>query len=210
MHENRRKEVRHNIVITVQIKCGTSLSLQACENLSGGGAFFRHAIPFKVGTTVDVDFTLPGERRAIKCKGEVANVPQPGGYGMGVRFVGLSDDERGRINRFAEQFATAEEAQEEHVEVVEEAAPPPAPAPPAVVAVLTPAPAPVEPQPVEAQPIEPQPSAPQPPAPDAPAAPVVAEAAAAVPSPPEPAKIAPEAPVPATEGVPPPGMEESR
>ena len=125
MGQERRKETRHNVVITVEITCGTSLSLQACENLSGGGAFFRHAIPFKVGTTVTVRFTLPGERRDIQCQGEVANVPIKGSYGMGVKFLGLSDDERQRINKFAEQYA--EPPPIDAVEVVEDEPVPPAP-----------------------------------------------------------------------------------
>jgi uncharacterized protein (TIGR02266 family) len=100
----RRQTPRHQLTLTVEISLGSSLSLHACENLSSGGAFFRHAIPFTVGTLVDVKFTLPGEHLAIHCKGEVANVPSPREYGMGVKFVGLTAEEQERIGRFAAQF----------------------------------------------------------------------------------------------------------
>jgi len=99
----RRAEPRHNVVITIELAVERAHSLHACENLSAGGAFFRHAIPYKVGTQVHVTFGLPGERELIRCEGEVVNVPRPLEYGMGVKFLGLPDDVRARIAKFAEQ-----------------------------------------------------------------------------------------------------------
>ena len=105
MSEERRVEQRHKVVITIELAFERALSLHACENLSAGGAFFRHAIPYKVGTQVQVTFSLPGERELIRCSGEVANVPHPLEFGMGVKFIGLSDDQRARITAFAERAA---------------------------------------------------------------------------------------------------------
>ena len=102
---DRRSEARHPVVITIELGHGRSASLHACENLSAGGAFFRHAIPFEVGTVVDVTFSLPGESTLLKCQGEVVNVPQPKEYGMGVKFHGLDEGERARIASFAERAA---------------------------------------------------------------------------------------------------------
>jgi uncharacterized protein (TIGR02266 family) len=96
------------VVITIELAFERSLSLHACENLSAGGAFFRHAIPYKVGTQVDVTFSLPGEQELIRCRGEVANVPQPQEFGMGVKFIGLSEDQRARIAAFAAKAAQRE------------------------------------------------------------------------------------------------------
>ncbi len=107
MSSERRASPRHNVTIPVELSLGTSFSLHACENLSSGGAFFRHAIPFRVGTLVDVKFTLPGEQASIHCKGEVTNVPAPSDFGMGVRFLGLSGDEQDRIGRFASRWGEA-------------------------------------------------------------------------------------------------------
>ena len=100
---DRRSEQRHNVVITIELAFERAHSLHACENLSAGGAFFRHAIPYRVGTKVAVTFGLPGERELIRCEGEVVNVPRPQEYGMGVQFLGLPDDVRARIAKFAEQ-----------------------------------------------------------------------------------------------------------
>ena len=102
---DRRAEPRHPVVLTIELALGRSLSLHACENLSSGGAFFRHAIPFQVGTAVQVTFSLPGEHELIRCTGEVVNVPMPGEYGMGVKFLGLADEVRARIASFAERAA---------------------------------------------------------------------------------------------------------
>lgn len=107
---DRRTETRHPVVITIELAHGRSLTLHACENLSAGGAFFRHAIPFEVGTVVDVTFGLPGESALLKCKGEVVNVPQPKEFGMGVKFIGLSEAERARVAAFAERAARNGEA----------------------------------------------------------------------------------------------------
>jgi uncharacterized protein (TIGR02266 family) len=103
----RRAAPRHSVTIPVELSHGTSFSLHACNNLSSGGAFFRHAIPFHIGTLVDVKFTLPGDHLAIHCKGEVANVPAPEDFGMGVRFVGLTGDEQQRIGQFASRWGEA-------------------------------------------------------------------------------------------------------
>lgn len=100
---DRRIETRHNVVITIELALDRSLSLHACENLSSGGAFFRHAIPYKVGTVVNVTFSLPGETELIRCQGEVVNVPRPQEYGMGVKFLGLSDSQRTCIAEFVEK-----------------------------------------------------------------------------------------------------------
>jgi uncharacterized protein (TIGR02266 family) len=100
----RRQSPRHRVVIPVEISTHTSLSLYACENLSRGGTYLRQAIPLGVGTPVGVRLTIPGEYQAIHCKGVIANVPDATDYGMGVRFIGLSAEEEGRIANFAARF----------------------------------------------------------------------------------------------------------
>jgi uncharacterized protein (TIGR02266 family) len=101
----RRIEPRHPVVITIELAVDRGLSLNACENLSAGGAFFRHAVPYKVGTQVHVSFGLPGDARPVRCLGEVVNVPDPREYGMGVRFIGLAEEERARIAAFTERVS---------------------------------------------------------------------------------------------------------
>ena len=49
-------------------------------------------------------FTLPGETRAIRCDGEVVNVPDKKGYGMGIRFLDLAPADADRIDAFTVDF----------------------------------------------------------------------------------------------------------
>jgi len=104
LNNERRTEPRHPLVITIELSVERATSLHACENLSAGGAFFRHAVPYHVGTRVQVSFALPGDAQPFRCEGEVVNVPDPRDYGMGVRFIGLAEEERARIAEFARRF----------------------------------------------------------------------------------------------------------
>jgi len=88
----------------VDVSLGSAFSLHACEDLSSGGAYHRRPVPFKVGTRVDVWFTLPGEHAPIHCKGVVATISAHLDFGMGVRFVGLSSEEEQCIGAFAAQY----------------------------------------------------------------------------------------------------------
>jgi hypothetical protein len=44
---------------------------------------------------------LPGDSVAIRTDGEVVNVPDKRGYGMGIRFLGLAPADAARIEAFA-------------------------------------------------------------------------------------------------------------
>ena len=86
----RRRAVRVSVVIPIEVRDDRGFSLHSCSDLSVGGVYFDRAIPHSVGSKVELKFTIPGEERAIRCAGEVANVPDVHEYGMGVRFVGLA------------------------------------------------------------------------------------------------------------------------
>jgi hypothetical protein len=60
-----------------------------------------------VGTRVQLSFTLPGEGTALRCEGEVVNVPDARSYGMGVRFVGLAPEDRARLLTFLHSSSKA-------------------------------------------------------------------------------------------------------
>jgi hypothetical protein len=48
--------------------------------------------------------TVPGEKTAIVCEGEVVNVPSHQSFGMGVRFTNLADEDRRRIESFTAEL----------------------------------------------------------------------------------------------------------
>jgi hypothetical protein len=104
----RRRAVRVSVVIPVEVHDGRGFLLHGTRDISTAGVFFDRAIPHAVGAQVTLAFTLPGDEVAIRCAGEVANVPDAKGYGMGIRFVGLTGDDQARIEAFTQDLLSRE------------------------------------------------------------------------------------------------------
>jgi uncharacterized protein (TIGR02266 family) len=100
----RRQALRAPVVLTVEVRDGRGFSLHSTRDISSGGVYFDRAIPHPVGARVDLSFTLPGDEKPIRCRGEVVNVPDKKGYGMGIRFLDLSGPDAARIDAFAKQM----------------------------------------------------------------------------------------------------------
>lgn len=96
----RRRTSRVPVAIAMELRDEHGFSLHSSSDLSTGGAFFDQSIPKKVGSQVTVSFTLPGDPSPIVCKGEVVNVPNKKSFGMGVRFLDLSEPDRVRLESF--------------------------------------------------------------------------------------------------------------
>jgi uncharacterized protein (TIGR02266 family) len=96
----RRRTERIELAIPVELRDDRGFSLQSTKDISVGGVFFDRAIPYAVGSQVELTFTLPGETEAITCTGEVVNVPDKTGYGMGVRFINLKVEHRQQLEHF--------------------------------------------------------------------------------------------------------------
>ncbi|MGV3625592.1 MAG: PilZ domain-containing protein [Archangium sp.] len=103
MSLERRQALRANVVIAVEVRDARGFSLHSTRDLSSGGVYFDRAIPHAVGSRVSLSFTLPGETRAIRCDGEVVNVPDKKGYGMGIRFLDVAPADASRIEAFARE-----------------------------------------------------------------------------------------------------------
>ncbi len=100
----RRTATRVPVAIAIELRDERGFSLHSSRDLSVGGAFFDRAIPHQVGQRLTVSFTLPGERRAIVCEGEVVNVPDSNDFGMGVRFSMMSAEDKKRLEAFTRQL----------------------------------------------------------------------------------------------------------
>lgn len=100
----RRSALRAPVVLTVEVRDARGFSLHSTRDISSGGVYFDRAIPYPVGLRVHLAFSLPGETRAIRCDGEVANVPDKKGYGMGIRFLDLAPADADRIDAFAVDY----------------------------------------------------------------------------------------------------------
>lgn len=78
------------------------------ENISESGIFLASDIPMQIGTRAFLSFTLPNGAE-VRTSAEVVRVKHektkespkdPARVGMGVRFLGLTDDQRQRISAF--------------------------------------------------------------------------------------------------------------
>jgi c-di-GMP-binding flagellar brake protein YcgR len=104
MSFERRQNLRANVVIAVEVRDARGFSLHSTRDISSGGLYFDRAIPHSVGARVQLAFTLPGDLKAIRCDGEVVNVPDKRGYGMGIRFLDIAPGDATRLEAFAREF----------------------------------------------------------------------------------------------------------
>ncbi|MBL8910408.1 MAG: PilZ domain-containing protein [Archangium sp.] len=103
MSLERRQALRANVVIAVEVRDARGFSLHSTRDISSGGLYFDRAIPHSVGARVQLAFTLPGDTKSIRCDGEVVNVPDKKGYGMGIRFLDIAPADADRIEEFAKE-----------------------------------------------------------------------------------------------------------
>jgi uncharacterized protein (TIGR02266 family) len=100
----RRGQTRVEVSIAVEVRDSSGgFTLHSTRDLSTGGVFFDRAIPLAEGAAVQLEFRLPGESAPIQCDGQVVNIPDTHGYGMGINFVFLKEADRARIETFIEQ-----------------------------------------------------------------------------------------------------------
>ena len=99
----RRRELRVAVALTVELRDAHGFTLHSTSDVSTGGVFFDRSIPHAVGTTVELEFRLPGDTNPIHCTGKVVNVPDRHAFGMGVHFEDLSAADRRRLEAFVNQ-----------------------------------------------------------------------------------------------------------
>lgn len=94
--------VAHRTRIVFEDEFNDGLFYAWSEDFSIGGLYLASEIPVRVGTLLFLSFVLPGHKRPVRVTGEV--VRRTGGgdapAGMGVRFVGLSELARKRLEAF--------------------------------------------------------------------------------------------------------------
>jgi uncharacterized protein (TIGR02266 family) len=95
----RRNEPRVTIDLWVEEHTDDALYFQRATNLSTGGLFLERTLPHAPGTVVDIDLRLPGDARPLRVKAEVVPATSRE-FGMGLRFVGLSESDKSRISDY--------------------------------------------------------------------------------------------------------------
>jgi hypothetical protein len=96
----RREGPRIPIEMWVEETTGSERYFRRAGNLSRGGLGLDHTIPLPLGTVVHLTFTLPGDSAPVAISGEIVSTAGPEELRMGVKFVGVSDEARGRIDAY--------------------------------------------------------------------------------------------------------------
>lgn len=100
----RRRGPRVTVEMWVEESTERELYFYHTGTLSPGGLFLENTMPHPIGTTVNLNFTLPGDTQAINVRGEVVSTEGQGGaIGMGVRFVEMEAPLADRISKFVER-----------------------------------------------------------------------------------------------------------
>jgi uncharacterized protein (TIGR02266 family) len=84
----------------VEETTGSERYFRRAGNLSRGGLRLEHTIPLPVGTSVNLTFTLPGDKAPIEVTGEIVSAAPPEDLRMGVKFTNLSQDAKSKIEAF--------------------------------------------------------------------------------------------------------------
>lgn len=98
--EERRNDARIPVEMWVEETTGSERYFRRAGNLSRGGLRLEHTIPLPVGTTVNLTFTLPGDKVPITVTGEIVSATPPEDLRMGVKFVRVSEAARTQIDAF--------------------------------------------------------------------------------------------------------------
>jgi len=87
--------------VRVDYRTIDDLFSEFARNINEGGIFVETDAPHEVGTTVNLQFRLPGGEEPVRVKGTVVRVaagPGPEPHGMGIEFENLDSVARMRIN----------------------------------------------------------------------------------------------------------------
>jgi len=99
MEKRRHRRVK----LAAQVKCEAigRDEILLTRDVSAGGMFVTAQSPLPVGSTVGLTFNLGNGSTAISCTGKVVYSQQ--GMGMGIEFMGLSEDCTAALQKFVDE-----------------------------------------------------------------------------------------------------------
>ena len=108
--DDRRKSERIDLVVRVTYQTVDELFSEFARNINDGGIFIETESPQEIGSTIQLQFKLPGNETPIEVTGTVVRTSdgssseeQPG---MGIEFGDLGSDHREQINKLIRQLRT--------------------------------------------------------------------------------------------------------
>jgi uncharacterized protein (TIGR02266 family) len=106
MGDERRKYARVSVAVEVDITSEHNFYVGRTRDISAGGLFIETPIGIDIGSLVDVDLSLDGERFSLRSEVMWA-LTGPGNQtvGVGVRFTDLNDRAKAAIDAFMNKRA---------------------------------------------------------------------------------------------------------
>ena len=113
-HDPKDRRQWQRVLVDLEVDYGNQENylFAYIRDISATGIFVRTNSPEAPGTRLNLRFTPPSADSPLELEGEVIwiNPYRPGQPdnlhpGMGIRFIGLSDDDRGRLQDFIKTFA---------------------------------------------------------------------------------------------------------
>lgn len=107
----RRRSTRYRVKMQVDYSSGENFLFSYIDNISEVGIFLSSMNPLKPGTCLTLRFPVEGTTRSFSVKGEVVwiNPYNKNGEnlnpGMGIRFVGVTEDQKKRIQDLIKTIA---------------------------------------------------------------------------------------------------------
>ena len=95
---DRRRFERAEVIVSIEYSTIDDLFSEFTRDINASGVFIETDDPQAIGTTVDLQFHLPGSTDPIKALGLVVRLGDGGLRGMAVEFESLAADARERIN----------------------------------------------------------------------------------------------------------------
>lgn len=96
----KRKFRRVPLAAVVHAEAGGQPYSVECRNISAGGMLVKAGKTLEEGSTLRLEFQLPGGPAPLRVTGVVQHV-SPDAF-MGIRFVDLSDSDRRRIETYVD------------------------------------------------------------------------------------------------------------
>ncbi len=105
----RRRAERADLIVRVDYQTVDEFFSEFARNINEGGLFVETETPHPLGTSVDLQFKLPGSADPIQVSGTVVrtaegSLDEPSG--MGIAFGDLDTDTRQRINEMVRRLRT--------------------------------------------------------------------------------------------------------
>ncbi len=97
--------VGQRVAVRIEVNLGSGKLLRLCqsENLSVSGMLIRSSEEYPIGSTISLEFVLPGDEEPLRGEAQIVRHTRPEveqTRGIGVRFVSLEEDGEERLRRF--------------------------------------------------------------------------------------------------------------